>query len=156
MPGCHIPPAISIFSNSFEWNDITIWQNQPSFQDLCPFQPFSSFNRALHQLCHEQFPLLFLFSSPSTTFNRYNFVFFSWLSMVLYCLQNWMRTLQSIAGPLFYVANLQTSSHCLAWRHCSSFTSFMAIPTSFICPDTSHSRKYESSPISLDILPFLQ
>lgn len=100
--------------------------------------------------------LLLAPAKPSTTFNRYNFVFSSWLNMVLYCLYNWMRTLQSTAGPLFYFSNLQTSSHCLAWRHCSSFTSFMAIPTSFICAYTSYSRKYESSPISLDVLPFLQ
>lgn len=42
---------------------MTIWQNQPSsFHSLLPSQSFSSLNRAWCQLCHEPFPLLFLFA----------------------------------------------------------------------------------------------
>lgn len=62
LPSGHIPPAVSILSNSFELNAVTIWQNQPSsFHSLLPSQPASSLHRALCQLCHEQFPLPFPF-----------------------------------------------------------------------------------------------
>lgn len=48
-------------------------------------------------------------AKPSTTPNRYNFVFFSWLSMVLYCLQNWMRTLQAlqVLSSIYLIFNLR-------------------------------------------------
>lgn len=63
-----------------------------------------------------------------------------------------MGTLQGISGPLFYLSNLPTSSHPLA---CSS--SSMAITMSMaICPYTSYSLKPDSSPIFLNVLPFLQ
>lgn len=57
---------VSSISNSLELNDMTIWQNQVSGLESIPvFFFFPSFNTALHQLCHEQFPLLFLFAHIS-------------------------------------------------------------------------------------------
>lgn len=151
LRSCHIPPAVSILSNSSELNDTTIWQNRhSSLQDSLPSQSFSSLNRALCQSCHEQFPLLFLFAHvgfiPCQAFDDIQQVqlcplFLPEHGPLLLIELNETSLRHSRPSLLLIQSSKFVNTLYLAWSACASSPPPWPCPLSFICPYISHSIK---------------